>query len=149
MATVLAGTTFTDPSILYPEKYKSCFWNFVTGWQCETIDTPPPSLPPVYSPPPETSGEPSGAIPLGTTPDPNASPAMLPAYGCGCCGSNAAILSSPISGAAGSSLATVPTLSGEVSATGKNCVDCKCGYSNREAMLAVAVALAFFLLVRK
>lgn len=144
MATVLAGTTFTDPSILYPEKYKSCFWNFVTGWQCETVEETP-----IFDPEVDKSKPLSESQPLGTTPDPNASPTMLPAYGCGCCGSNAAVLSSPMSGVPGSSLATVPTLSGEVSATGKNCVDCKCGYTNREALLAVVVALAFFLLVRK
>jgi len=38
---------------------------------------------------------------------------------------------------------------GVVTETGKDCGGCKCGYTNREAMLAVAVALVFFVLVRK
>jgi hypothetical protein len=58
---------------------------------------------------------------------------------CGCCGGNGAI--SPISGA--------PIIPGVVTETGKKCAGCKCGYTNREAMLAVAVALVFFLLIRK
>lgn len=139
MATVLVGAYGADPSTLFPEKYSSCYWNFVTGWTCQTVDAPiaPPAGDPLQPP-----------QPLGNTPDPNV-PVMLPVVGtggnaggcCGRCGGNASMPSSPMAG--------VPVLSGEVTATGKQCGDCKCGYTNREALLAVVVALAFFLLVRK
>lgn len=142
MATVLVGPVGTDPSLTQPEKYSSCFWDFVTGWVCQTVEAPT-APPPVYNP---SSPEPQ---PLGNTPDPNANPVMLPVAGvatnaggcCGRCGGNASVASSP--------MPAIPVLSGEVTATGKQCGDCKCGYTNREAMLAVVVALAFFVLVRK
>jgi hypothetical protein len=136
MSTVLVGAYAADPSTIWPEKYSSCFWNFTTGWTCETIETAPEEPTPLSPQQPQQ--------PLGNTPDPNANPIMLPvsgvAAGGGCCGRcGGGSVSSPTTG--------VP-IAGAVSATGKNCA-CKCGYTNREAMLAVAVALVFFLLVRK
>lgn len=142
MATVLVGAYGADPSTTQPEKYSSCFWDFVTGWVCQTVDAPAAPPPPIYDP-----GYDPGPQPLGNTPDPNASPAMLPVMnggtGGGCCGR---------CGGGGGSVAAptgVPTTNGVVTATGKDCGSCKCGYTNREALLAVAVALAFFLLARK
>jgi len=138
MATVLVGAFGADPSTTQPEKYSSCFWDFVTGWVCQTIDAPA-APPPVYDPGPQQ--------PLGNTPDPNASPAMLPVLSSGlssggCCGR--------CGGSGGASSPTgVSTANGTVTETGKDCGGCKCGYTNREAMLAVAVALVFFVLVRK
>lgn len=139
MATVLVGAYGADPSTIWPEKYSSCFWNFVTGWTCQTVDAPAP-LPP----PPNGNG---GGIqqPLGNTPDPNASP-MLPVLasgpggtGCGCCGGGgmAPVAGSPLPGVS----PAIPTATGA-----KQCG--QCGYTNREALLAVAVAFAFFLLTR-
>lgn len=136
MATVLVGAYGADPSTIWPEKYSNCYWNFTTGWTCETVETP--------APPPS-----SGPQPLGNTPDPNTNPAMLPVVGtggntggcCGRCGGNTSMPSLP--------MANVPVLSGEATAIAKQCADCKCGYTNREAMLAVVVTLAFFILVRK
>lgn len=134
MATVLVGGYGSDPSTIWPEKYKSCFWNFITGWQCETADPLPPAAPPPAAPP------------LGSTPDPNNPPSMLPvlstgggfASGCGCC-SGAVPTSAPVA-----SSGAVVAESGAV-VVAKNCGDC--GYTNREALLALAVALAFFLLL--
>ena len=139
MATVLVGAFGADPSTTQPEKYSSCFWDFVTGWVCQTVETPT-APPPVYDPGPQQ--------PLGNTPDPNANP-MLPVLagnvgaGGGCCGRcGGGSMPSPIAG-------SVSTVNGVVTDTGKNCAGCKCGYTNREALWAVAVALAFFVLVRK
>lgn len=133
---VLAGSTAADPSTIYPEKYKyPCYWNFVTGWQCELLDAPAPQAP-----------APQAPAPLGNTPDPNAQP-MQPVLsaggvmrsGCGCCGGgNVATVpgTAPVSAAVATATATVAPCDG-------------CGYTNREALLAAAAALVFFLLVRK
>jgi hypothetical protein len=135
MATVLVGAYASDPSQIWPEKYKSCYWNFVTGWTCETAD------PPVVTPPPPVDD--------GYTPIDNGavSPNVLPVVsgaagmtksGCGCCGGGSASVS-PLTGPVSSPVSTAVVAGNP----------CGCGYTNREALLAVAVAFVFFAIIAR
>lgn len=135
MSIVLVGAYASNPSTIWPEKYKSCYWDFITGWACETAD------PPVVAPPPPVDN--------GYTPpvDNGVSPNVLPVVsgaagttksGCGCCGGGSASISPP-SGPVSSPISTAVVAK-----------PCGCGYTNREALLAVAVAFVFFaILARK
>jgi hypothetical protein len=128
---VLAGTSANNPSLTDPT-LKNCFWNFVTGWQCEKVEPVQEQPPPSYSPEEPTNGN-SFPAPL----------AMLPVVAsegrdCGCCGSSG-----------GGSIVSPGFTSGPVTATtAKPCDDC--GYTNKEAVMAMILgAIVLYLFSRQ
>jgi len=128
MATVLVAPYGADPSTIWPEKYSSCFWNFVTGWVCETIDQPVNGT--------TTATDPvNGFAPISD----GLSAVAIETAGrnCGCCGNGDKVSPGSPSGAV--------AIAGSLLTAGK----CRCGYTNREALFALGVAVAFFLLVRE
>lgn len=131
MATVLVGAYAQNPAHLWPNVYASCVWNFVTGWTCQTVD--PVTTEPVSAPDPLNVDMPSplpvssvsGALPNDSGRD------------CGCCG--------------GGSVANglTPSLTGGIAVTATATRKCSCGYTDRQALLAMAVAVGFILLIGK
>ena len=107
MATVLVGAYGADPSTIWPEKYSSCFWNFITGWTCQTVDA-------VISSPTPTYPAPTTTAPLAQSPLSGSAPLNLAMTGksgcCNCSRSSGALSASAPAIASGS--APAPTSSG-------------------------------------
>lgn len=134
MATVYAGTSGLNPAHTNPQLYSSCVWDYVIGWICQTNDTQvnTPS-PPSYDPNPPTVDYP--------TPTPALAPAMASSQSndCGCCGPSGGV-GAPVSSSVVSAVAGMPN----------KCAGCnRCGYTNREALLAMLLAFGAFLLLKK
>lgn len=132
MTLVLAGTTGGNPAELYPDKYKNCSWNYVTGWRCELVENPVTVS--------DSAGMPNN--PVNTTQSLTPDPSVLPNAGSGkCCGCRSS------SAAMGNMQQTATVVGSDVSVIAESIAPCGCNkYTTREIILSLVLAVVLGLI---